>query len=299
MAAACCARRGQRGEVAVVERVHGQLGLQRARGRAAAVGQLGERAGEAVVGGAVAAEQVLARGAGGDQPGAHLGELRRDPAQQVLQRLQRLLQPAGRGQRGGQRQEELEAALPVVGRQQAQGGGVPARRLGGRGRRGRVAGLGEHGGGRDVAGRGAALEVVRARGQRSARALQRRRGPRVGGEPPALPRRRVGRAAHDGMAEAVAARDARGGDEAAPDQLVERGEDGVARHLAGRRGEVELGRVAGHRRALEQPPRGLAQPADLLPERRRHRGGQLGAVLARSGAVARSPPPPPRASCSR
>src|SRR6185436_17279591 len=120
---------GQRREVAVVQRVGGELRLQRRRRRARTVGQLVQRGREPLARRAVAAEQVLARRAPGHEARADLRERGRHEGQQVLQRAQRLLEPARRGERGREREEQLQPVLRVVGGQQPQRGGVPARRL--------------------------------------------------------------------------------------------------------------------------------------------------------------------------
>ncbi len=272
----------ERGEVRVVERVHRQLRLDHRRGGAGAVRQLLQRLGEPGVRVAVAAEQVLAGGARGDEPRAQLGELRRHDREHVEQRRERPLELAGRRERGGERSEQLEPAAVAL-RHQPQRRRVPARGLGRSPWRGRVAGLRED---RDrvvVAGIGAALEVVGPRRQRSAGPLELGRRAGVGAEPPALAGGLIGRAPDDRVAEAVAARQVGGGHEPHRDELVERRRQLALADLPGRRREAEVGRVAGDGPALHEPPRGLVQRRDLLSER--HRDGRR--EVARGQGAAR------------
>ena len=91
------------------------------------------------------------------------------------------------------------------------------------------------------------------------------------GEPPRLAGAVVDRAAHERMAEAIAARDVGRAGHARRQQLVDRGQRLVVVELGGGGREVEVERVAGDRRAPRQPPGALAQRRDLLLERARHR----------------------------
>ena len=117
--------------------------------------------------GGVAAEQVLAHRAAGDEAGAHGRELWADELQRAAERLQRAFQLAGGGHRLGLTDEQLELAegrLRRV-RQQPQRGAEPVRGGGGRAGRGVAGRLDEHVERGGVARDGAALEVMCAGGQ--------------------------------------------------------------------------------------------------------------------------------------
>ena len=136
VSAARAAHCAHRLEVAVVERVGGQLGVQGGGRRAVLVVERLERVEQPRVGGVVAAEQVLARRARGDQAHAQVGQL--DQRQRLDQRLQRALEPAGGGQRAGQRDEQPEPAPRVATRRRRAGAARPrtsGRRSPARGRR--------------------------------------------------------------------------------------------------------------------------------------------------------------------
>ena len=128
-------------EVAVVERVGGELDLEVA-GRVG-VADLGQRAEQPGVGGGVAAEQVLAHRAAGDEPRAHRGELGADQREAVVERLQCAFELAGRGERLGEADEQLEPARQRLGRlrEQPQRGGEAVGGGGGRAGGGVAAGL--------------------------------------------------------------------------------------------------------------------------------------------------------------
>ncbi len=248
--------------------------------RAVLVLQRVQRVEQPCVGRVVAAEQVLARRAGGDQPHAEVRDL--DQRQRVDQRLQRALEAPGGGQGAGQRDEQGEAPRRVAGDrdrrvgdrrpEQAQRGLEPAGGDGGGARRDLVAGLLEHGGGGLVAGAGRALDVVGARGQRG-RAV----GERVGGagvrlQPPRLAGPVVDGAPHERMAEAVAAGDVGRAGDVGGQQGIDGGQGLALVEPGGGGREVEVERLAGDGGAPPEAPGGLAQPRDLLAERGGHGG---------------------------
>ncbi len=154
----------------------------------------------------------------------------------------------------------------------------------GRAGRRRMSGLGEHADRVVVARRGTALEVVRARGRAPARGRERRGGAGVRAEPPAGAGRLVRGGADDRVPEAVALRQRARRDEPARDELVER-RAGVG-EPAGRLGDRELRRVAGHRRAAQQVARRAGERGDLLPERGGH-GRRDAAAVRRRGVGGR------------
>jgi hypothetical protein len=95
---------------------------------------------------------------------------------------------------------------------------------------------------------------------------ERRRDALVGRDPPASARRLIDRAAHDGVAEAEAARHVGVADEVGPAELVQ-GVEHLGFGAVGRGcGELELERVAGHRGAVEHRPRVVGQQRELLGE---------------------------------
>ncbi len=286
-------------------------------GRAARVFERLERGEQASVGGGVAAEQVLARRARRDQADAQVGQ--RDERERLDQRLQRPLEAAGGGERARERDEQREPATGVdvdgagrgetggAGRgetdgagqaggheaggtgcidgraEQPQGGLEPARGDGRCAGGGLVAGLLEHRGGGLVADAGRALHVMRSRGQRARPVGQRRRRARVRLEPPRLAGAVVDRAADQGVAEAVAARDLGGAGEVGGQQLVDRRQRRALVHPGRRGGEVQVERLARHRGAPPEPPGALRQPADLLPHGGGHRGRDAHLIRARHG----------------
>ena len=132
-------------EVAVVQGVGGELGVQRGGRRAVAVVERVERRQQPRVRGVVVAEQVLARRAGGDQAHAQVGHL--DQRERVVERVERPLQPPGGGERAGQRHEQAEPPERILAlrrAEQPQRGLEPARGDRGSARGGLVAGLLEH-----------------------------------------------------------------------------------------------------------------------------------------------------------
>ena len=134
------------GEVGVVDRVGGELDLEVGGGERALLADLVQRPEQPRVRGGVAAEQVLAHRAARDEPRAHRRELGADQREAVAERRQRLLQPAGGGQRLRQPDQQLEPArdgLRGLG-QQPQRGGEAVGGGRGRARRGVPAGLDEH-----------------------------------------------------------------------------------------------------------------------------------------------------------
>ena len=267
-------------EVAVVEGVGGQLGVQGRGRRAVLVLEGVERVEQPRVGGVVAAEQVLARRAGGDQPHAQVGQL--DQRERVHERLQRALQPPGGGQRARQRDEQREAPPRVAGHgdrgvgdrraEQAQRGLEPAGGDGGRPCRDLVAGLLEHRGGGLVAGAGGALDVVGAGGQRGRAVGERLGGAGVRLQPPRLARPVVHGAAHQRMPEAVAPGDIGRPGDVGRQQGVDRGQGLALVEPGGGGREIEVERLAGHGGAPAEPAGGLAQARDLLAERGGHGG---------------------------
>ena len=171
-----------------------------ARPRGCSPAQLLPRPGQAGVGVVVAAHPVLHRGAQGDDSN------RRSAARAAAGRWPPAPwcgtpQLARRTQGRGQRHAHLGAALAVVGRQQPQRGGEPARGRPRRPRGGGPAGIQQYRHGGLVALGGRLLHVVRALGRGGAACRQRLGGPAVRGQPPAAAGRLVYRAAHERMAE--------------------------------------------------------------------------------------------------
>ena len=261
-------------EVAVVERVGRELGVERGHRRLVAVAQRLERGQQAGVGGGVAAEQVLTRRAGRDQAHAQVRQV--DQRERRHQRLERALEPSGRGERARERHEQPEAPGGIGSRvwpEQPQRGVEPAGGHGGRARRRLVAGLLEHRDGRLVAEPRRVLDVVCAGRERAGLRDRERLGrAAVGFESPALARPVVDRPPHERMAEAIAARHvARGGD-AGGQQVLDRHRRLALAETRGRGREIEVERVARHRGAPGELSRGVGQAADLLPERGCNRG---------------------------
>jgi hypothetical protein len=95
----------------------------------------------------------------------------------------------------------------------------------------------------------------------------------VRGEPPAGAQRLVDGLAHDWVAELEAARHGRRPHEVRRQQVVERIERIAGRGARDRRGEVELERLTGHRRCVEQAACGRRQGVELLGKRRDDRVG--------------------------
>ena len=126
--------------------------------------------------------------------------------------------------------------------------------------------------------------MVGAGGRAPARGRERRGGAGVRVEPPAGAGRLVGGGADDRVPEAVAPRQRARRDEPARDELVER-RAGVG-EPAGRLGDPELRRVAGHRRAAQQVARRAGERGDLLPQRGGH-GRRDAAAVGRRGVGGR------------
>ena len=171
---------------------------------------------------------------------------------------------------GGARAAAGPAGSGVLARgrvEQAQCGLEPARRDRRRPRGGLVAGLLEHGRGGLVAHARRALDVMRARRERARAVGERGRGARVRLQPPGLAGAVIDGAPHERMAEAVAPRDVGRPGDVRGQQVVDRRQRLLLAQPGGRRGEVEVERLARHRRAPAEPLRALAQPPDLLPER--------------------------------
>ena len=270
--------------------------------------------------GVVAAEQVLARRAGGDQPHAQVGQL--DQRERLDERVERALEAAGGGERDGQRHEQGEPARGInrrrgegrgraggsassPGREQAQRGLEPARgdrrRAGG----GLVAGLLEHGRGGLVADARRALDVVRARRERARAVGQRGRGARVRLQPPRLAGAVVDGAAHERVAEAVAARRRRSARRRS--RPAGRRSPPAPPARSGRRRRAARSRSNGSpATAAPQPSRCARslQPADLLPERGRDGGRHADRIavlglMAGRAARARARAPRGRTGCRR
>ena len=87
------------------------------------------------------------------------------------------------------------------------------------------------------------------------------------------------------MAEAEAARDVGGAHQVHPQQLVERVQRGVLVHAGGGAGELGDERVARDRRALQQPPRAVAEQRELLAQRRGHVARDLAGAAERAGEL--------------
>ena len=241
----------------------------------------------------MAAEQVLARRAGGDQAHAQVGQV--DERERLDQRLERALQPAGggRARRPAGRAAEPASRRRARGRtgrrggraaaEQPQRGVEPAggdrRRAGG----GLAAGLLEHGDGRLVADLRRALEVVRARGQRARPVGERGGGARVRLQPPRLAGAVVDRAAHERVAEAVAARDV--GRRRRCRRPAARRARPASRARPGRRR-----RPRGRGRTARPPPRRPSRAAGPAPAGRRSPGRARRATAG--GTPTRSPSAP-------
>ncbi len=276
-------------EVAVVERVGGELDLEVGGRERALAAELVQRAEQPRVGGGVAAEQVLAHRAAGDEPRADRGELGADQLQPVVEGVERQFEAAGGGQRLREADEQLEPARQRLGRLREQ----PERRgeavRGGRGSAGRgvAAGLDQDRDGLAVAGLGAALEVVGARGERAAAGFEGGCRAAVCGDPPAVGGGLVDREPDQRVAEAVAARGVGGGEEGAGDELVERGQRLVLGEAGGGDREVEIDGVARHGGALREHAGVGAQRGDLLFERARDGLRDAGAGGLRGDGPAR------------
>ena len=227
------------------------------------------------MGGAVAAEQVLAGRARRDEADAQLAERRRDQRERLEQRRQGTLQLPGGRERSGQRHEQRQPVTTALGHQ-PQRGGEPADRAG-RSAGGRLVPGGDQQRARGlVADLGAALDMVCARRERASAPLQRGRGTRVRSQPPALAGGLVDRATHERMPEPVSARDVRRRQQVRRHELVERRERDRLLELRRRGRQLEVRRIAGDRRAVREQPSGLAQRRDLVPERRGHRRRHAG-----------------------
>ena len=131
--------------------------------------------------------------------------------------------------------------------------------------------------------------MVGARRQRARALGERRRGAGVRLEPPGLAGPVVDRAAHERMAEAVAAGDVGRAGDVGGQQLVDRGQRRALVHAGGGAREVEVERLARDGGAPAEPPGRLRQAGDLLAERgghgRRHADvlGLLARLARRSG----------------
>ncbi len=192
-------------------------------------------------------------------------------------------------QRGGGGQEECDPVLPGDGGgQDAQRGAVPARRA-----RRQVPGaalgrIDQDAGSRDVAMGGRLLQVVGPGDRRSAPCRERLGAAGVAGEPGAHRRTLVDGAADQRVAEMEPARDLRGTDEVACDELVDGGQRRRFAHAGGRGGDVEVERVAHHRGRLGRVSGRLAttRPAPGRWRRRRPAGRSRRRVPRRSGPAA-------------
>ena len=275
-------------EVTVVERVGRELHLQ-VGGRERAFAQrrlLGE---QPRVGGAVAAEQVLAHRAARDQPRPHRGELRTDERETGVERLERGFEPAGRGARLREPDEQLQPRRQRLGRlrQQPQRRREPVRGRRGSARRGVAPGLDQHAHRLRVARPRAALEVMRPRGERAAARLECRRRAPVRTDPPAARGRVVDRVPHERVPEAIAPRRVRRDEQRAREQLIEGIEGEFLRDVGGGDREVQVHGVARDRRALRQRAARLAERRDLLLQRAHHRARHARLAGLRGDAAAR------------
>ena len=253
--------------------------------------------------GGVAAEQVLAHRAAGDEPRAHRRELGPDQREALVQRVQRRA-PAGRwrpapGASADEQLEPLRQRLRRLGQQPQRGGEAVARRWRARGRaawrpastrtRERLV----------VAGPRAALQVVGAGGQRARRARAQRGGGAARGRRSASRRRRTRRSrgarAGAGSGSGAGRRWRRS---SAPASSSSSASSGVGLvELRGGRREVEVDRIARHRGALRERARRLAQRA-RSPARARAPPRAARRPPAGSAATAR-PAACSRASCWR
>ena len=250
-----------------------------------------QRGDQPAVRGLVAAEQVLAHRAAGDQPRAQRRErlVGGDQLQRAGQRRERVGEQAGRRLALGQRDEQAEplARAPGVLGQQPQRGGVPA---GGRGRRARGGGRAraeQHADRLGVARLRAALQVVSPSDQRSSLLLQRLRRAGVGAQAPALGGRVVDGAPHERMAEAVAARDVGRRQQRGAEQDVEGRERRRLLQAGGGDRHVEAHRIADDGARAHEPLGVLGQAAHLLVERERDAARDV-AGRDRPGAAARA-----------
>ena len=132
--------------------------------------------------------------------------------------------------------------------------------------------------------------MVRAHRRRRAASLERLRAAPMSRDPAPDRGRLVYRAPHQRMAEAEPARHAGRANQVAIDQLVERVQRVRLRHVGRGSRQVELERVARHRRALGQAAPGARQALELLDRRRGDGVGNLAPVDGR--AISRVRPHP-------
>ena len=264
---------------------------QRERLRGLLVGNALEACEQPLVGLLVETEQVLhARAPGGDldalAPGLRVGRISRISSS--VWRLSANWPVAACACAMAEQQRDAIVDGAVVG-QQAQRGFEPAGGGGGRLRAGLRAGLAQHGDGAEVAVARRALDMVGAGAGGSAALGERRRDALVGADPPAVRRRLVDRAAHDGVAEAEAARHVGVADEVGPSSSSRASSTSGSATVGRGCGELELERVAGHRGAVEHRAAPRRQQRELLGER----GGDHGGTCRPASVTAGPEPRPP------
>jgi hypothetical protein len=263
-----------RGEVAVVERIGGQLDLEVGGNGRVGIGDVVQRGDQPAVRRLVTAEQVLAHRAAGDQPRPQRCEriVGRGQFQGAGQRRERLVEQARRRLALGQRDQQPQplARTRDVLWQQPQRSAVPARSRSGRTRGGGCARADQDADRRDVARLRAALQVMSASGQRPSVLLERARRPRVGAQAPALRGGVIDRAAHQRMTEAIAPRNVGGRQQRGVEQDVERGQRRLLREAGSGDRDVEADRIADDGARTHEALGVLGQGANLLVEGQRN-----------------------------
>ena len=240
------------------------------------------------MGGAVAAEQVLAHRAARDQPRPHRGELRAHERQTASSdssaaSSRPVAAAPARARRAAPAATATSRASPAAAARRRE----PVRGRRGSARRGVAPGLDQHAHRLGVARPRAALEVMRPRGQDPPRvwsAAARARAHRSASRPRPI----VDRVPHQRVPEAIAPRRVRRDSNAPGQQLVER-RRARARLVDAGGGdrEVQVHGVARDRRALRQRAARLAQRRDLLLERAHHRAWDARLAGLRGDAPAR------------
>ena len=221
----------------------------------------------------VAAEQVLDAGTGRGEPHPQRDRFGRDEPDALQQGGVAVGELAGRDQRPGAGEQELDTRLGRRGiGQEPERVSEPGRGAGGRALRHGVAGFTQsRDGGRVTLPRGT-LDMMRALYRGCTAGGERLGAPLVRAQSPAAGRRLVDRPADERMPEAKAARHLGLSNEVELQQLVQRLE---RRRLGGRRGgggKLGFERVAGYRRPLKHEPCAVREKCELLGQRGRNRG---------------------------
>ncbi|EHN12334.1 LigA [Patulibacter medicamentivorans] len=230
---------------------------------------------------AVAAQQVLDAGAARCDGGT-LRSARRQQLEDRAERAASAIELAGPGGCLGLGQSQVDASCRRVGRLGHEAGRrrVPA---GGQGRRPLAVGVpggAQQGDRRLVPRHGRALDVGRPGRQVGALGGQVGRDPRVGADQPAAAGAGEHRRPHDRVAERQLVRGGPG-QQAGRHQGVGQVGQLVLGDVGGAGGDAQPARVAGHGRALEQPPLRCRQRRQLALERRPHGRRDAGGVLRR------------------